>query len=79
MKKPKLLIKVDRNNRGKVYFGGKWQTDIKEIKLHGLPYDYELTLTKYKRGKNGIILFENGEPVMETKTIHICRKQGEKE
>jgi len=74
MKKPKLLIKVDRNNLCKVYFGGKWQTDIKEIKLHGLPFDYELTLIKYKRGKNGIVLVENNELVTETKTIHICRK-----
>lgn len=79
MKKPKLLIKVDRNNSGKVYFGGKWHKDITEIELHGLPFDYELTLTKYKRGKNGIILVENNELVTETKTIHICRKQGEKE
>ncbi len=61
MKKPKLLFKVDHNNRGKVYINHKWLHDVTEINIHGEPWNYSVVVERYKRDKNGKFVIENDE------------------
>lgn len=70
MKRPKLLFKVNRNNRAKVYVGGKWQKDVSVINILGEPWKYTVVMNVYKR-KNGALIAENGELAEEIKTFHI--------
>ena len=71
MKKPKLIIKVDSNRRGKVYCGKKWHKDVCEIDLYGEPFNYTLTLKVYKRNKQGGFFVTNNEIATKTKVFRI--------
>lgn len=61
MKKPKFLIKVDRNNRAKVYLNGKWHNDITWLSLVAVPHIYDIEIEQYKKDKNGLHFVEYGE------------------
>lgn len=61
MKKPKLLFKVNRNNRGKLYFNHKWIKDVTKIDIHGEPWEYTLTIERYKRDSNGKLVISSNE------------------
>lgn len=66
MKKSKLLFEVDRNNHAKVYIGKKWLHDVKEINIHGVPYQYDVLVTRHKRDNHGKYIIENGNLVEYT-------------
>lgn len=61
MKKPKLLFKVDHNNRGKVYINHKWLQYVTEINIHGEPWNYSVVVERYKRNKDGKFAIKNDE------------------
>lgn len=61
MKKPKLLFKVDHNNRGKVYINHKWLHDVTEINIHGEPWNYSVVVERYKRNEDGKFAIKNDE------------------
>ena len=70
-KKPKFLMKIDRNNRGKIYLNGKWRKSVSEITIFGYPFDYDIEITQYKHNSDGSLTVENNEIVTETKKYHI--------
>lgn len=74
MKKPKLLIKVDRNYRAKIYFNNKWHKDISKMTLFAIPNIYEVTYEKYMRNENGVFYVKNNEVAKETKTFVVGKK-----
>ena len=61
MKKPKFLIKVNRNNMAKVYLNGKWHKDIARLSFEGIPHIYNIEIEQYKTNKEGVYYVENGE------------------
>lgn len=71
MKKPKFLMKVDRNNAGKVYINGKYMKNAFEITVQGYPFDYDIEVKQYKHNADGKLFVENGEIATETKKYHI--------
>lgn len=73
MKKPKFLMKIDRNNRGKIYLNGKWRKSVTTITIRGYPFDYDIEITQYKHNANGKPFVENNELATETKKYHIGR------
>lgn len=70
MKKPKLLFKVNRNNRGKLYFNHKWIKDVTKIDIHGEPWEYTLTIERYKRDSNGKLVISSNEIQRYVSTYH---------
>ena len=66
MRKPKFLMKVDSNNLGKVYINKKWQKDVYEIDVYGVPMDYRISISQYVRDSSGKYIVENDE--IKTKT-----------
>lgn len=74
MKKPKLLIKVDRNNCAKVYFNKKWHDDITKLTLFAVPRIYNITLEQNKRNEKGVCYVENGEIAKEIKTFVVGKE-----
>lgn len=70
MKKAKFLFKVDRNNRGKLYIGGKWLKDVCSIELVGEPWTYRIAVCVYKR-KDGHYFVENNEIAREMRYFKI--------
>lgn len=71
MKKPKFILKINRNNTAKVYINGKWQKQITEINIHGVPFSFDIETVRNKTDKNGKIIVENDEVVKETVGYHI--------
>ena len=71
MKKPKIIFKLDRSNRGKVYVG-KWLRDVTMVDIHGEPYDYSVTIEQYKRDSSGRLIV-NGEIERKTTTYRYKR------
>ena len=75
MKKPKFLLKINKNNLAKVYLCGKWHTDIVELKVHGEPWNYEITLCKYVKANGKHVLSADKTHIETvTKTYHIGHK-----
>lgn len=74
MKKPKLLLKVDSNNRGKIYFNHKWLTDIVRADIKAFPFNYSIEIEQYKRDKNGRFIIENNEVLTTTKSLKIEKR-----
>ena len=72
-KKTKFLMKIDRNNTGKVYINGKYMKSTSEITVQGYPLDYDIEITQYKHNADGKPFVENGELATETKKYHIGR------
>ena len=74
MKKPKLLIKVDRNYRAKVYFNNKWHKDIFMLSMTAIPNIYDIIVRQYKRNEKGAFYSENNEIAFEEKQYTIGRR-----
>ena len=74
MRKPKLIFKVDRNNRAKLYLNKKWVKDVTEISLHGIPFEYEVEIERYKRFKDGRMYITQDGLAREKKTYRIGEK-----
>ena len=72
MKTPKFQIKVDRNNRCKVYLNKKWQKDITELCFTADLEKQIVCITKYKRDSKGhLVINDVPEIVEETKVYRI--------
>ena len=76
MKKPKLLFKVNRDNRGKLYFNHKWVKDITQIDIHGEPWKYTLTIERYRRDFDNTLMVRNNE-IQRYVTTHYINKDGD--
>lgn len=70
MKKPKLLFKVNRDNRGKLYFNHKWIKDVTKIDIHGEPWEYTLTIERYRRDSDNKYIISGGEIQRYVSTYH---------
>lgn len=76
MTKPKFQLKIDRNNRCKVYLNKKWQKGIVKLDFHGEPQDYTIIIEKYKRDKRGhLIITEDCQVEMLKETYHIGKEE----
>ena len=64
------MIKVDRNNRGRVYVGGKWHKDVSQIDMHAEPWTYTVKLVVLKRDK-GCLVVEDNEIATEKKVFRL--------
>lgn len=69
MKKPKFLLKVDSNLRGKIYVNHKWLKDVTMVDIHAEPQDYYMIIRQYKRDSNGKLIVSNN--AIEEKYTHI--------
>lgn len=72
MKKPKFQIKMDKNNRCKVYLKKKWQRDVQELDFHGDTKVFSVKITQYVR-ENGRFVVENNELKTKTRTYSFLR------
>lgn len=68
MKKPKMILKVDRNNMAKLYFNKKWHKDITALKITAVPWEYYVEIEKYKHNDKGLCYVENNEIARKTET-----------
>lgn len=68
MRKPKFLLKIDTNNRAKVYVGGKWHPYIYELHIEAKPQNISVCFTEYKKNKKGVFYTIGNEIASETKT-----------
>lgn len=72
MRKPKLILKIDRNNRAKLYFNGKWhQKDVVKLDLHGEPWEYVIETEEIVRNKYGFATIIDNEIATEKKVYRI--------
>lgn len=71
MRKEKLLFKVDRNGKARVYINKKWLHDVTEINIHGVPWSYSVVVERFKRDSNGNLMVENNEIVRYISKYHI--------
>ena len=71
MKRPKFLLKIDTNNRAKVYVGKKWRKDIVSLNITARPQCFIIEIENYKRNKNGMFFVENNEVASEVHTFRI--------
>lgn len=69
MKKPKFLLKINRNNSAKVYINKKWLKDVKEVYIHAMPLNHIIEIKQYVK-ENGKLVLENGELKEKTKKYH---------
>lgn len=74
MKKPKLLFKVNRDNRGKLYFNHKWVNDVTKIDIHGEPWEYTLTIERYKRDSCNRLIVSGDEIQRYVSTYHFGKR-----
>lgn len=74
MKRPKLLFKVDHNNRGKLYINNKWIPDVTEINIHGEPRNYSVVIERYKRDSDGRVVIKYDECERYITEYHIRSK-----
>ena len=58
MKKPKFLMKIDSNNRAKIYLNKHWIKDVTYIFVEGRLNGYHIELTKYQRDKKGRFIID---------------------
>lgn len=61
MKKPKFLMKIDRNNHCKVYMNHKWMEGIVSIDFHGEPWVYDIDMEQYKKTAKDQYVIEGNE------------------
>lgn len=73
MRHSKVIFKITKDNRGKVYIGHKWQRDITGINIHGAPYDYAIEIEQYQRDSEGRYRVVDGEVMRKTKTYKFGR------
>lgn len=69
MKKPKFLLKINRNNSAKVYINKKWLKDVKEVNIHALPFNHIIEIKQYVK-ENGKLVVENNELKTKIKKYH---------
>lgn len=74
MKKPKFLMKVDRNYMAKIYLNGKWHKGVREIAIEAVPWDYVVIINQYKLNEKGVYYAENDEIATETIKYSFGRK-----
>lgn len=70
-KKTKFLMKVNKNNQGKVYINGKWRKGVNHITVLGNPADYNIEISEYRKNPDGTLVVKNDELVIDTKKYHI--------
>lgn len=69
MKKPKFLLKINRNNSAKVYINKKWLKDVKEVYIHAMPFNHIIEIKQYVK-ENGKLVVENNELKTKIKKYH---------
>ena len=74
MRKPKFLLKIDTNNRAKVYAGKKWHPHISELHIEAKPQNISVCFTEYKKNKKGSFYTIGNEVASETKTYFFGNK-----
>lgn len=74
MRKPKLILKVDRNRRAKLYLNGKWQKDIRVLNISAVPWEYEVEIEQIKRDERGWMCVIDNEVATEKKVYRICQQ-----
>ena len=71
MKKPKFLLKIDTNNRAKIYVGKKWRKDVFSLDITARPQCFIIEIENYKRDRRGCLIVENNEIASEVHTFGI--------
>ena len=77
MKKTKLLFKVNRYDKGKLYFNHKWIKDVTKIDIHGEPWEYTLTIERYKRDCDNKFVITKGVGIERYVSTYHFGKKGE--